>query len=75
MHARSVTTAALWDSEETVSTVICDVRDGFPVEVSSDAPTWTAGVRMIRSKAPSLKNLFFCLALGNAIDFPISICC
>lgn len=37
MCIRSVITEALSGSEDTVIDVICDVRDGLPVEASSDA--------------------------------------
>lgn len=39
---QSVITAALSESEGTVSEAICDVHDGFPVEASPDAPGLSA---------------------------------
>lgn len=67
---QSVITPALSEREGTVSEEKSDVHEGFPVEASSDVPSPSASVHLIRLWSCQLCEVSSCLVIVNVVDFP-----
>lgn len=74
----SVIAVVLSETEGSVQEAICVVCVGFFINMSRTFlrhPVRLLGVRLVKLSSCSLYELFFCLALVNAIAFSISVCC